>query len=301
MQIIISGSTGFIGQNLVAYLSSQGENCIALSLRDDDWIKRFSYNSSAVIHLAGKAHDTSNSSDSDEYFTVNRDLTIEVFEHFIKSDAKIFVYFSSVKAASDAPKEILTEDVEPTPATPYGKSKLEAERYILARHLPAEKKVFIVRPCMVHGPGNKGNLNLLVRLVKSKLPWPLARFDNERSFLCIDNLNYLIHEVLRSPNLPSGIYNFADDDTMSTNELVRVIGEVLGINTEFVRIPKWLISAGAGIGDFFKLPLNSDRLRKLTESYVVSNKKIKDGLGISSLPNSTIDGVKKTVKAFELN
>src|SRR5690606_27975560 len=109
------------------------------------------------------------------------------------------------------------------PLTPYGKSKLEAELYLLAQKLPERKRLFIIRPCMIHGPGNKGNLNLLYKVVEKGIPWPLAAFHNERSFLSIDNLSFLIEKMLMHTDLASGVYNFADDDALSTNSLVKLI------------------------------------------------------------------------------
>src|SRR5690606_8143065 len=123
-------------------------------------------------------------------------------------------------AVADTVEGPLTEDSLANPLTPYGKSKREAEKYLLAQELPIGKRLFIIRPCMIHGPGNKGNLNLLYKVVEKGLPWPLAAFHNQRSFLSIDNLSFLINAMLIDPDLPSGVYNFADDESLSTNELV---------------------------------------------------------------------------------
>lgn len=78
----------------------------------------------------------------------------------MKSKAKKFIFFSTAKAAADKVDGVLTEDVVPTPVGPYGESKIAAEKYI-QEHLVVDKQVYILRPCMIHGPGNKGNLNLL--------------------------------------------------------------------------------------------------------------------------------------------
>ena len=101
---------------------------------------------------------------------------------------------SSVKAAADEINGELTEEIIPKPSTHYGKSKLLAEEYILSKVLPPGKRVYIIRPCMIHGPGNKGNLNLLYQLVRKNVPWPLASFDNKRSFCSIENLCFVIKE-----------------------------------------------------------------------------------------------------------
>src|SRR5690606_12724331 len=147
---------------------------------------------------------------SEEYFRINAELTKKLFDMFISSDISNFFYFSSVKAVKDRVEGILDETTIPDPQTPYGKSKHAAEEYVLKQKLATGKRVFIIRPTMIHGPGNKGNLNLLYKLVSKGIPWPLASFENSRSFLSIDNLNYLILEMLLQPKLESGIYNMAD-------------------------------------------------------------------------------------------
>src|SRR5690606_24573142 len=219
MKTIITGSSGFVGKNLNAYLNKQDIEVQDLPLRKTDWKKQIDKNASAIIHLAGKAHDTSNTSSTEEYFQVNRDLTIALFQEFLQSDIRDFFFFSSVKAVADTVDDVLYEDVMPKAVTPYGQSKLEAETYLLNQKLPEGKRLFIIRPCMIHGPGNKGNLNLLSKVVEKGIPWPLAAFENQRSFLSINNLSYLIHQMLLNKNITGGIYNFSDDETVSTNEL----------------------------------------------------------------------------------
>lgn len=299
MKVTITGASGFVGQNLSIYLENNGLKVDRLSLREKGWKERMDYSGDAIIHLAGKAHDTSNTSKPDEYFLINRDLTIEVFNHFLNTEIKDFFYFSSVKAASDSCDNVLTEDVLPTPLTAYGKSKLEAEDYLLQTKLPLGKRVFIIRPCMIHGPGNKGNLNLLFKVVSKGIPWPLASFENNRSFLSVDNLCYLIKEMLDNRDIASGIYNFADDNPVSTNKLIQIIAEISGKKTKLFFISKKLISCVARIGDLIHLPLNSERLTKLTENYIVSNQKIKTELKIETLPVSSEQGLKHTIKSFK--
>src|SRR5690606_13145229 len=270
MKIIITGATGFVGQNLSIYLQEQQIHTYSVSLRNPAWTTEIDTTADAIIHLAGKAHDTSNTSVADEYFKVNRDLTIALFDEFLKSDINDFFFFSSVKAVADTVDGVLYEDVLPTAVTPYGKSKLDAENYLLNQELPVGKRLFIIRPCMIHGPGNKGNLNLLYKLVEKGIPWPLAAFENQRSFLSIYNLCFLIHQMLLNKKVPSGIYHFADDKSISTNQLIKIISKASGKKTKLWTISSSLIKNIAKIGDKIKLPLNSERLKKLTESYVVS-------------------------------
>ena len=296
MNIIITGATGFVGKNLSKFLKEKGYHIVPLSLRKA-W--ELDQNAEAIIHLAGKAHDTKNTSAEKEYFEINTELTKKLFKEFLNTTAQDFIYFSSVKATADTVEGFLDENHTSNPQTPYGKSKLEAEEFLLSQKLPENKRLFIIRPCMIHGPGNKGNLNLLYKFVQKGIPYPLAAFENKRSFLSIDNLNFLILEMLSNKNVDSGIYNFADDEVLSTNELVKLIANTSGKKEKLWKISSKLISATAKMGDVMKLPLNSERLKKLTENYWVSNQKIKNALGIAKLPVSASEGLEKTIKSFK--
>lgn len=296
-KVVITGTSGFVGQNLIPYLKKEGYSVDTLSLRKQEWKQEIPTDTTVFIHLAGKAHDTANTASAAEYFKVNRDLTIQLFDLFLTSKAKDFFYFSSVKAVADTVEGVLVEDVVPKPLTPYGQSKNEAEQYLLRAQLPEGKRVFIIRPCMIHGPGNKGNLNLLYKVVEKGIPWPLASFENHRSFLSIDNLCYLI-KTMMIQEISSGIYNFADDKALSTNELVSLIANVSNRKPKLWYISKGFMNGVASIGDKIKLPLNSERLKKLTENYVVSNQKIKDALQIQDLPVSAEEGLRRTIQSF---
>ena len=310
MNILITGIHGFVGSNLVASLKEHhtlyGLDIVAPE--KEGVVRTFSWEDmelqrlpkvDAIIHLAGKAHDTKNRSAAQVYFDVNTGLTKKAFDYFLQSEVKKFIFFSSVKAAADfVPGEILTEEVEPKPVGPYGESKIEAEKYILRHEKLQDKWVYILRPCMIHGPGNKGNLNLLYHVVEKGIPWPLGDFENRRSFTSIDNLCYVI-EGLLTKKVPSGIYNMGDDEALSTNELIAIMCEVLGRKPHIWRLNKRLMGGIARIGTYLHLPLNSERLRKLTENYVVSNAKIKRALGIDKMPVRAEEGIRKTIRSFQ--
>jgi nucleoside-diphosphate-sugar epimerase len=307
MTILITGIQGFVGRNLV---SSFKDCCnfygVDILFQDIDGVKHiFDWHELAkippinsIIHLAGKAHDTKNTSDPQSYFDINVGLTKKIFDYYLESEATKFIFFSSVKAVADTVEEVLTEDIDPNPQTPYGQSKLEAEHYILSKKLPEGKKVYILRPCMIHGPGNKGNLNLLYSLVKKGIPWPLGAYENQRSFLSIDNLAFCIRQLIEK-DVESGIYQVSDDEPLSTNGLYSQIANSLGRRPIIINTPKSLINFLAKTGDKLKLPINSERLKKLTESYVVSNERIKKVLGINKMPVVAKDGLMKTLKSFK--
>jgi nucleoside-diphosphate-sugar epimerase len=309
--LLISGCNGFVGQNLLKSLKDnfdihaltrqKMEACASLksSVTWGNLSQHHFIGINAVIHLAGKAHDLKNASNPDEYFHVNKDLTIKLFNLFIESDAKTFIYFSSVKAVADTVEGILKETLKPEPKTPYGQSKLKAEEYLISKKLPKGKKLFILRPCMIHGPGNKGNLNLLYQVVNKGIPYPLAGFDNNRSFLSIGNLTFIIEQLLNNSEIPSGIYNVADDESLSTNEVIKIMGVANNTVPKLWSLPPTLIKFAASIGDKLSLPINSERLKKLTENYVVDNNKIKTAIGVNSLPVSSKDGLLATITSFQ--
>ena len=295
--IIITGASGFVGQNLVRHIVSSNLGEIQkLSLRDD--LPATLPEAKALIHLAGKAHDIEKKANDQDYFEVNFVKTKALFDLFLKSNCNDFIYFSSVKATADTLSDVLTEEHESNPKTPYGQSKFQAEEYILAQSLPTGKRVFILRPCMIHGPGNKGNLNLLYKVVQRGIPYPLGAFTNSRSFLSIGNLLYILERIIQDPAIPGGIYNVADDDALPTTELIRVIATASSFNARIWNIAPGLIINVAKVGDVLRLPFNSERLKKLTESYVVSNRKIKNALRIKHLPLSSKDGLFITIRSF---
>ena len=337
MNILITGVHGFVGSNLVKALVPEhtifGLDIVAP--KKEGVKKTFFWEDlpstnlgqtqlldfpkiDAIIHLAGKAHDTRNKSTADVYFRVNTGLTQRIFDWFLTSkSAKKFIFFSTVKSAADRVEgEFLTEECVPTPVGPYGESKIKAEDYIIGHFAPEalerpyhnfndsdsiikDKQVYIMRPCMIHGPGNKGNLNLLYGVVSKGIPWPLGAFENRRSFTSIGNLCVVIDGFL-TKNVPSGIYHMGDDEALSTNELIQVICEALGKKAHIWCIPKGLMNGVAKVGGWFHLPLNPLRMQKLTENYVVSNAKIKAALGITQMPVRAKDGLMDTIKSFKL-
>jgi nucleoside-diphosphate-sugar epimerase len=295
MKIVITGATGFVGTNLQNYLKTSHE-IEPMSVRyvpnEEFEIKR-----DAIIHLAGKAHDLKKVSNPQEYYEANFELTKQLFDAFLISETAIFIFMSTVKAVADDVKGILSEDEIPNPKTHYGIAKHQAEEYILSQELPEGKRVYILRPCMINGPGNKGNLNLLYQLVAKGLPWPLGAFENQRSFLSIENLCFVIKELLVNETIPSGAYQVADDEALSTNELIQFLATSLGKKSSIWSIPVSWIRGVAKLGDTLHLPLNSERLQKLTENYVVSNKKIVKAIG-KTLPVSSKEGLMRTFESF---
>ena len=292
MSIYLTGASGFVGKNLISYFDKKV--LIKKHVRDSEFL----ITQNTVIHLAGKAHDLKNISNKDEYYEVNTELTKQIFDSFLISDSSVFIMLSSVKAVADNVVGILNEDCEPNPKTHYGKSKLLAERYILSKNIPGNKRVYILRPCMIHGPNNKGNLNLLYKLVSKRIPWILGAFKNMRSYCSIDNLLFVINEFIHNNAIPSGVYNVADDEHLSTNEIISLMAKSNNKKTIIFNVYPFIIKIIAKIGDVIPLPLNSERLKKLTESYMVSNEKLKKYIE-NKLPLTSRVGIINTFKTYK--
>lgn len=315
MKILITGIHGFVGSNLVEALKKEhtiyGLDIIAPEKEGVE--KTYSWDDldagkvpevDAIVHLAGKAHDTKNQAAAEVYFKVNTGLTRNIFDFFLAHESiKKFVFFSTAKAAADKVDGVMTEDVVPAPVGPYGESKIAAEKYILekmelAGQVDNDKRVYIFRPCMIHGPGNKGNLNLLYKVVSKGIPWPLGAFENRRTFTSVENICFAVDGVLMK-DVPSGIYNMGDDEALSTNELIEEICKSLGKKAHIWRLPKGLMNGVAKVGGWLHLPLNPERLRKLTENYISSNAKIKKALGVEKMPVDAREGLKRTLESFK--
>jgi nucleoside-diphosphate-sugar epimerase len=291
--IFLTGSNGFVGSNLRDFLRSYKFqiNCYKRDTQIDFGTSK------VVIHLAGIAVDSDKSSSFESYYEANTKLTKTLFDSFLNSDAEVFIFMSSVKAVAESTISELYEDDLPEPTTYYGKSKFLAEKYILGNSTSKEKRIYILRPCMIHGPGSNSNLKLLYKFVSKGLPWPFGKFNNKRSFCYIENLLFIIKELIERDDIPSGVYNLADDEAISTNELISLISQSLNRNFRVWFLPVVVINLFARIGDILRLPINSEQLQKLTAPNVVNNIKIMKVVG-KSLPFSVRDGLIKTFNAF---
>lgn len=313
-EIVITGVRGFVGSNLCRYLDRKGDVNVtgasrqtthlegsALPLQnvcsyDDLYSAKETFD--AYVHLAGKVIHDFHTADEQEYFEVNLEQTKRIYDRFLEDEqATTFIFLSTIHVLTEKPDRVIDESYEPQPFTPYGISKFEAENYLLNNPPSDGKKCYILRPSMIHGPGNKGNLNLLYELVKKGIPYPLGSVNNRRSFVSIENLCFIIHELLWN-TIPQGLYHISDDEPTCTHDLLKMIADVTGKPLRMITLPMWLIRWVAKAGDLFPIPLNEHRLLKLTEDFIVSNKKIKEAIG-KPLPVRAEEGLKITLESLK--
>ena len=293
MKILLTGSSGFVGKNLFSYLNSNFEIvCLKRGQLDIDF-NQFD----SIIHLAGIAHDLNGKIDKKEYFSVNTDLTIDLFNKFLDSSASTFIFVSSSKVFPDSRSDIISEEDSPDPDTYYGISKLLAESYLLSKELNYNKRLYILRPAMIHGMYNKGNLNLLYKFIKNRIPWPFGSFDNKRSYCYIENFIFIISELISSNKIKSGIYNVSDDLPLSTNEVIKLISSCLGFTPKIICLPKWVLNLSAKFGDLFNIKFNTSLKNKIVGNFILDNSKILDAIN-KPLPFSSIEGMIKTINYF---
>jgi len=245
MKILVTGASGFVGNFLLAALRDAAHEVRAASRSrveqqgidyvlapelgpDADWSRALN-RVDVVIHLAGRAHVPSKNSDAeteDIYFRINAEGTRALAEQAAVAGVKHFVFLSSCHAVAAESEVQITEKTQPNPVTAYGRSKLEAERAIRKALSNTACAWTILRPPLVYGPGNPGNMQKLLKLIRSGIPLPLASVRNCRSFVYVENLVDVIVACLGNPKAFGKTYLPSDGEDVSTPELIRKIAKV---------------------------------------------------------------------------
>jgi nucleoside-diphosphate-sugar epimerase len=316
--VLVTGATGFIGRHLVARLAADGREVVALARRpstdapqgvrcragdvtDPSSITGAANGCDAVIHLVGLAHHVTGPPPPEaDFMRVNENGTRTLLEEARRAGASRFVYMSSVKAAAERSGDRpLRETDPPAPEDAYGRSKLAAEELVLAAGRDGGLQTAILRPPMVYGPGNRGNLPRLAELVRRGLPLPFGGVGNARSMIFVDNLVDAILRILETPHPTPAIYYVADGAPISTPALLASIGEAVGHPARLLNVPAPLLTAAARAGDLIAalrpVPFNSDVLGKLVGSLVVDDTALRAATGYRPAVG-TPEGIARTVR-----
>jgi nucleoside-diphosphate-sugar epimerase len=317
MNILITGFTGFVGSHLTKYLRKEQAFSLTGMTRDKNKTDLKDYpqmdrivnkedvtahcDAETIIHLAGKAHDLKGKDENREYYLANEKLTTELYDAFLASEsAKNFIFISTVSVFEKDSGKPYTEEDEPAPATPYSISKLNAEKYIRKQPLPEGKRFYILRPSIIYGPQNKGNLVMLFHFLSKGIPYPLGSFENKRSFLSVENFCFVLKKLINNQGVLPGIYHIADNEVLSTVDVVRLIDSVTQKNIKILRVPVPLVRLAAKAGDILPIPFDNEKLEKLTNDFVISNQKIKLALQ-TDMPVNTYDGLLDMFKTLNTN
>ena len=295
--IVLTGTTGYIGQNLTKYFNSKSKKNKSISLRFQNWHKMMPLETETIIHLAAINLNPLDSAFDEEYFRVNTELTSKLFRYFLSSNAKTFIFLSTTELIDKQISEI-TEDANENPTNPFLQSKFDAEQFILKQVLPEGKRAIILRLAPVYGRETKSSLYDTFSFCK-KFPWFFGVFDTKQSFCYIDNLTEIIAQISERPNVASGIYNVADNEPIATLNLIHWIAAVFDKKAKIIKVPKGILNLFAKLGDIFKWEFNSKKLFEISRSRIINGNKIKNALEMNKMPFDTETAVQKTIEYYD--
>lgn len=236
-KILVTGANSYIGKNFIDYISSFDDYTVeAISVRDDSW-KSMDFGQYDVIYdVAGIAHIKETDENRHLYYEVNRDLAVALAKKAKAEGVKQFIYLSSMSVFGMVEGRI--DKYTPTnPVNAYGKSKLEAERQIMA--IAGENfRVAIVRPPMVYGPNCKGNYQMLKKFALKFKVFP--NVNNQRSMISIENMSKAVVGMINNPR--TAVYHPQDPEYVRTYDMVKSIAEDAGLRFFTIRGFNWLIS-----------------------------------------------------------
>lgn len=256
--ILLSGSSGFIGSNLVKKLEYELRVVLRNNNEDNNrYLNKFlisGFSGSTnwdgaftgikfVIHLASIAHENLSkySANPSVLFEVNTEGTLHFALSAAKSGVKRFIFVSSIGVNGNSSNLPFTELDVPCPIEPYAISKMKAEEGLLAISKKYEMEVVIIRPPLVYGPSSPGNFSKLIKLVKLGIPLPFASVNNKRSFIGISNLIDFIILCTKHPKAKNEIFVISDGDDTSLPLLLNLISDAIGKKLWVFPFPKFLL------------------------------------------------------------
>lgn len=230
-ELLVTGSNGYLGSSFLNQFGNKYkfEKFSLLSQEVEDI--NFD-NINIILHCAALVHQKIEHP-YEKYHEINVDYPVKLARLAKQNGVKQFVFISTIAVYGEE-KEKLDENTICNPITPYGKSKLEAEKKLVELN-DDSFIVSIIRPPMIYGKNAPGNIDSLVKLVKKSSIIPLANIQNKRSFISIQNLCYLINEVITQQK--AGIFLASDDEPLSTSRLIELIAKNLDKKVYLVKIP----------------------------------------------------------------
>ena len=309
MRLLVTGASGFVGKSLCSELFRQGHGLRAASRSAiaeiygfervivgamdgvTDWSTAVS-GVDAVIHLAARVHVMGERATDPlaEFRKINVLCTLNLAGRAAAAGVKRFVFVSSVKVNGEStlPGQPFTESDSPNPQDAYGLSKYEAELGLRQIAVESGMEVVIIRPPLVYGPGVKANFSAMMRWLRRGVPLPLGAIHNQRSLVALDNLVDLIVTCLTHPAAANQTFLVSDGEDVSTTELLRRMGQAMGLPARLVPVPvSWLKLAAALVG-------KPDVAQRLCGSLQVDIEKTRRLLGWTP-PLSLDEGLRRAV------
>jgi nucleoside-diphosphate-sugar epimerase len=209
-----------------------------------------------VIHLAALAHQigTEGKEICLAFQRINVEGTRRLLDEFVSMNVPgRFCYVSSSGAVCSHSESLITDHTPCHPDSAYGRSKLAAEQLVLGLLNQPKRSWTIIRPALVYGPDNPGNMARLFWLIRTGLPLPLGSIHNRRSFVFVDNLVDALIHCLDHPGAERQILSVNDGEIVSTCELLRLMARASGRRVRIFKLPIALLRILARLGDLMKL------------------------------------------------
>lgn len=323
MKILVTGATGFIASHLIPFLKLKGWQIVAATHRpttshqlsanvtpvlvgDIDgtthWDNALN-GIDTVVHLAARAHilQEAASNPEAEFFRVNTEGTENLVKQSIQAGVKHFIFISSVGAIATLSNQALTENSSCNPDTPYGRSKLQAEQALINLAHSSQMTWTILRPTLVYGAGNPGNMERLMKLVNRGLPLPFGAVRNRRSFIYVGNLVDAIATSLIHPKATNQLFLVSDSQALSTPELIKMIAIYLNRPCNLLPVPPELLRLAGNLGSAIEqsskqpMPINRSIIDRLLGSLWVDTSHIQTTLNWQP-PFTMAQGLSQTLQ-----
>jgi nucleoside-diphosphate-sugar epimerase len=320
--ILVTGARGFIGSYLLPILS-QDQFQITAAVRNNlsqslsipiktikvgnidektNWQEALQ-GIDIVIHLAARAHIINETipNPEAEFIKVNTQGTANLVKQSIQAGVKHFIFISSIGAMTTQSDRILTENSPCHPDSPYGRSKLQAEQALIELAKDSNMTWTILRPTLVYGLGNPGNMERLMKLIKRGLPLPFGAVKNRRSFVFVGNLVDAIITCLDHPNAANQIFLISDNQAVSTPQLIRLIAQQIQQPCQLLPVPTILLRFLGYLGDRVEsitgknLPFNTYNIDRLLGSLTVDSRYIQKTLNWQP-PFTLEQGLARTIQ-----